>query len=37
MKEAKIDLASDVPYTTLINRMNRLMDEAEKILDRMGK
>ncbi|WP_262691328.1 oligoendopeptidase F [Kordiimonas aestuarii] len=37
LKSAKIDLASEVPYTTLINRMNRLMDEAEKILDRMGK
>ena len=37
LKDAKIDLASEVPYTTLINRMNRLMDEAEKILDRMGK
>lgn len=37
LKDAKIDLASEVPYTTLINRMNRLMDEAEAILDRMGK
>lgn len=37
LKSSKIDLASDEPYTILINRMNRLMDEAEKIMDRMGK
>ena len=37
LKKAGVDLTSDVPYTTLINRMNRLMDEAEVILDRMGK
>lgn len=35
--KAGVDLTSDLPYTTLINRMNRLMDEAETILDRMGK
>ncbi|MFC4346973.1 oligoendopeptidase F [Kordiimonas lipolytica] len=34
---SKVDLASKTPYETLINRMNRLMDEAENILDRMGK
>lgn len=37
LKSARIDLASDAPYDILIGRMNRLMDEAEKILDRMGK
>jgi len=37
LKASKIDLASKTPYETLINRMNRLMDEAESILDRMGK
>ena len=37
LKSKGVDLASDAPYKTLINRMNRLMDEAEKILDRMGK
>ncbi len=37
LKASKIDLASKTPYETLINRMNRLMDEAETILDRMGK
>ena len=37
LKASKIDLASTVPYDTLIARMNRLMDEADRILDRMGK
>ncbi|NVJ97415.1 MAG: oligoendopeptidase F [Alphaproteobacteria bacterium] len=37
LKASKVDLASDVPYTTLINRMNRLMDEAERIMAKMGK
>lgn len=37
LKKAGVDLTTDVPYTTLINRMKRLMDEAETILDRMGK
>ncbi|NVJ68734.1 MAG: oligoendopeptidase F [Alphaproteobacteria bacterium] len=37
LKSSKIDLASKTPYETLIARMNRLMDEADKILDRMGK
>lgn len=37
LKKAGVDLTSDVPYTTLINRMNRLMDEAETLLERMGK
>ena len=32
-----IDLATEEPYTILIGRMNRLMDEADKILTRMGK
>ncbi|WP_286828405.1 MULTISPECIES: oligoendopeptidase F [Kordiimonas] len=37
LKASKIDLASKTPYEILIGRMNRLMDEAEAILDRMGK
>lgn len=37
LQSAGVDLTSEEPYTTLINRMNRLMDEAETILDRMGK
>ena len=37
LKKAGVDLTSELPYQTLINRMNRLMDEAETILDRMGK
>jgi len=34
---AGVDLASSAPYDALIARMNRLMDEAEKILVRMEK
>ncbi len=37
LTDAGVDLADDEPYITLINRMNRLMDEAETILTRMGK
>lgn len=37
LKKAGVDLTSELPYQTLINRMNRLMDEAEVILERMGK
>lgn len=37
LKKAGVDLTTEKPYVTLINRMNRLMDEAEVILDRMGK
>jgi len=37
LKKAGVDLTTEQPYVTLINRMNRLMDEAEVILDRMGK
>ncbi len=37
LKKAGVDLTTKQPYNTLINRMNRLMDEAETILDRMGK
>lgn len=37
LASAGVDLTTELPYTTLINRMNRLMDEAETILDRMGK
>ena len=37
LKSAGVDLTSEAPYRTLINRMNRLMDEAETILNRMGK
>ncbi len=37
LKKAGVDLTTGKPYATLINRMNRLMDEAEVILERMGK
>jgi oligoendopeptidase F len=37
LKAAGVDLADSAPYDALISRMNRLMDEAEKILVRMGK
>lgn len=37
LQAAGVDLTTEAPYTTLINRMNRLMDEAETILERMGK
>lgn len=37
LKASKIDLASGEPYAILIARMNRLMDEADKIMKRMGK
>ncbi len=37
LKKAGVDLTTGKPYATLINRMNRLMDEAEVILQRMGK
>lgn len=37
LQEAGVDLSTQKPYQTLINRMNRLMDEAEVILTRMGK
>ena len=32
-----IDLAAPEPYQILMNRFDRLMDEAEAILDKMGK
>jgi len=37
LKRSGVDLADSAPYDALINRMNRLMDEADKILARMGK
>lgn len=37
LQKAGVDLTTEKPYVTLINRMNRLMDEAEVILGRMGK
>jgi len=37
LKEAGVDLADGAPYAALIARMNRLMDEAEKIVTRMEK
>jgi len=37
LKAAGVDLADSAPYDAVINRMNRLMDEADKILERMGK
>ena len=35
LKDAGVDLADSAPYDALIARMNRLMDEAEKIVERM--
>jgi oligoendopeptidase F len=37
LQKAGVDLTTDAPYDTLINRMNRLMDEAEAILDKMDR
>ena len=37
LKDNGIDLASEKPYAILMTRMDRLMKEAEEILDRMGK
>lgn len=37
LKDAGVDLATSAPYDALIARMNRLMDEAEKIVERMEK
>jgi len=37
LKTAGVDLADSAPYDALIARMNRLMDEAEKIVARMEK
>ncbi len=37
LKDAGIDLTTSKPYEALIARMNRLMDEADVILKRMGK
>jgi len=37
LKDSGVDLADSAPYEILIARMNRLMDEAETILTRMGK
>ena len=34
LKEYGIDLATDAPYDALIDRMDRVMDEIEQILDR---
>jgi oligoendopeptidase F len=34
LQEYGIDLATDAPYDTLIARMNRVMDEIERILER---
>jgi len=37
LKDNGIDLADNGPYEILLKRMNRLMDEADVILKRMGK
>ena len=37
LKDAGVDLADSAPYDALIARMNRLMDEAERIVERMEK
>ena len=34
LQEYGIDLATDAPYDALIARMDRVMDEIERILDR---
>jgi oligoendopeptidase F len=36
LKNSGVDLATKNPYQMLIKRMNRLMDEAEVVMDRMG-
>jgi oligoendopeptidase F len=36
LKNSGVDLATKQPYQILIKRMNRLMDEAEVIMGRMG-
>ncbi len=37
LKDAGIDLATAAPYEAISQRMNRIMDEIEAILDRQGK
>jgi oligoendopeptidase F len=34
MKNAGIDMATPAPYRALVERMNKIMDEMETILDR---
>ncbi|HTX19963.1 MAG TPA: oligoendopeptidase F [Bacteroidota bacterium] len=37
LKEAGVDMTTSVPFDLTMKKMNRVMDEMEKILDRMGK
>jgi oligoendopeptidase F len=37
LKDNGIDLADDAPYKILMARMNRLMDEAEGLLDKLNR
>ena len=37
MQQAGIDMASPAPYRALVERMNKIMDEMETILDRRNK
>ena len=37
LKSNGIDLADDAPYKILMARMNRLMDEAEVLLDKLNR
>ena len=37
LKQAGVDLATPAPYRSLIERMNRLLDEMEEILARQGR
>jgi oligoendopeptidase F len=34
MRNAGIDMATPAPYRALVERMNKIMDEMETILDR---
>jgi oligoendopeptidase F len=37
LKDAGVDMTSDVPFTTTINMMNEIMDEVEEILARQNR
>jgi oligoendopeptidase F len=37
LKKVGIDMTTDEPFTLTIGKMNRVMDEIEKLLDDMGK
>ena len=37
LKEAGIDMSTDEPLELTMRKMNRVMDDMEKVLDRQGK